>query len=207
MKTTSTNRPWKKGVDNASKFSEGQRAIGVQIVERHGGHVTKDALAAIRVAIGVDDLRQSTVNAWVTRFRRSQNLIQANAARPIDATIAATELAARRSLDQLMEDMAYKLLEHAADPDVIKRMPGRDTMYSVQVAINGMQSLRNMPPELVDLVPMMVAVYKRHGVYARNAIAALLQQLEAIPVEGASSLPLLEGGEGVIDAQIVESKN
>lgn len=198
---------WTKGVDNATKFTEAQRAIGVQLVDKHGGHVTKDALAAIREAIGVADLRQSTVNAWWTRHLKSQSLIQANAARPIDATIAATEVAARKALDQLMEDMAYRLLEHASDPDVIKRMPGRDTMYSVQVAINGMQSLRNMPPELVDLVPMMVAVYKRHGVYARNALAALLQQLEAIPVEGTSSLPLLGEGEGVIDAQILEDKN
>lgn len=192
----------RKGVDTALLYTPAERAVGVDVMIRHMGHATKPALKEIKELIG-KDIPGTTVCGWYRKWKEAQAKIDLDAGKGEDSVTIALVDAAKKPLDEIFESVARRFLEHAAHPDVIQKMNGRDALQGAATAVDRLHMLRDVPPELVNLLPVLTKVFKLHGDYARQAVEALCMQLESVVVPKAKFL--IPSGD-YIEGQVIDSE-
>jgi hypothetical protein len=69
----------------------------------------------------------------------------------------------KRALADQFEEVAYKMLLHAGDQDVIDAMTGNAAVIAAATAVDKMRLLRNLPTEIVAIVPQLVYALTQAG--------------------------------------------
>ena len=177
-----------KGTSSTHKYTPAEKAIGVDCMIRHRGHCSTECWREICDRLKRKDIPKTTICGWYAQWKKAQMKEIQDVAKTDDKITIALVEAAKEPLDRILEDVARRFLEHAANAEVIQKMNGRDALQGAATAIDRVHMLRDIPPELASLMPILIKVFKLHGDYARQAIEALCSQLESIVVPKASFL-------------------
>jgi hypothetical protein len=179
----------------ARAYSDFDKALAVEIVHRNGGVLSSDALAEIRAALSAPDLKQQTVRYWIKNFSpstatgetpkstapnqsASQNdqsaLIQKN-----DDVVTSVRQRFSEALDVKLERAAHMLVDHAVTPRNMQGLDSQKAMTAAAIAIDKMRLLRNLPTEIVEILPVVMTELERAGVDPVQAFQALLNKARA----------------------------
>lgn len=156
----------------AKAYTEAQRAMAIEILNRHGGELNKRAIAEIRKILGQPDLPKVTIWRWLQRDVTAQK----------NATPEA-KAAAAKALDVIFEETARKYLEHANKPEVVADASASQAMTAAAIAVDKMRLLRNLPTAIVHILPALLDEIDRHGMKASEVFGAMLEQFRQVPIE------------------------
>lgn len=145
-------------------YSDGEKAIAVELVERYGG-LTNDAIAAIRDALGAPSLSKSTLHGWLPRNQKPKpepvrKLIPNPEKKPAGyLPTAEVQTRAAQTLDDMFEQVARAYLDRALASDVVKDTRGKDAVTTAAIAVDKMRLLRDLPTEIIEVLPTMRRLY------------------------------------------------
>lgn len=158
-------------------YTAEQKAIAFEIVSRHDGSVTEDAMTEIRDILQLPELRRESVWRWINSLPvanrvapKTQRVAQnatlksipiPNARHDPPSPIVMTQ--ASRALDEMFEEVARKYLRHAAKDSVIEDTKGQAAVMAAAIATDKMRLLRGLPTEIVAILPELVAVMQERG--------------------------------------------
>jgi len=159
----------------ARQYSAHDKATAIKIIERFDGEITREALEMIREALAAPTLNKSTVYRWVqaARLQPVASELQPEKKRAVD------EAALDVALDEMFEETARKYLRHALKDDVVASTKSRDAVMNAAVAVDKMRLLRNLPTEVILVLPDLVGAIQDAGLSAGDVFNALLQEIRA----------------------------
>lgn len=146
-------------------YSEAQIATALEIVKRAGG-LTVSAVRDIRAALHNGKLPKSTIWRW----------LQNDATEQKRATPEAKQAAAK-ALDEMFEQVARNYLEHANEPDVIADLDGKAAVTAAAIATDKMRLLRDLPTEIVKILPALMTAFERKGLNASDVFQSMIDKL------------------------------
>lgn len=156
-------------------YSEFDRATAVEIVARNNGVLDASTLSAIRAALGAPKLPGRTVRNWMQEGDvKISSLVKKDFH---SGSITVQEVVSQR-LDDKLEAAAHTFVDHATRANVVDKMNGQQAMTSAAIAIDKMRLLRDLPTEIVSIMPELVAVAKRHNLDALAAVRALINAMD-----------------------------
>lgn len=158
----------------ARQYSAHDKATAIKIVERFDGEITREALEMIRQALAAPTLNKSTVYRWVQAAR-----LQPVASELQPEKKAVDEAALDVALDEMFEEAARKYLRHALKENIIESTKSRDAMMNAAIAVDKMRLLRNLPTEVILVLPDLVGAIQDAGLSAGDVFNALLQEIRA----------------------------
>ena len=79
------------------------------------------------------------------------------------APLTQTVTLSKKDLASMFEDLAYKMLEFAGDPDVIDDMSGKDAVMSAAIAVDKMRLLQGLPTEIIVIMPQLMDALHQAG--------------------------------------------
>jgi hypothetical protein len=82
----------------------------------------------------------------------------------------------KADLAVVFEDIAYKMLAHAGNPDVIDSMSGKDAVIAAATATDKMRLLRGLPTEIVQIIPDLVAAIESMGQSPADVFNRIIQR-------------------------------
>ena len=85
----------------------------------------------------------------------------------------------KTELSERLEQLAHKLLDHAAKDEVIHKMTGQQAVTSVAIAIDKMRLLNNLPTEIIAVLPDFLSTLQERGIDATEFFTRAKQRLEA----------------------------
>ncbi|MFA7386072.1 MAG: hypothetical protein WCZ87_00270 [Thiohalobacteraceae bacterium] len=156
----------------ARQYSAHDKATAIKIVERFDGEITREALEITREALAAPTLNKSTVYRWVQAAR-----LQPVASELHHEKKAVDEEALDVALDEMFEETARKYLRHALKEDVVASTKSRDAVMNAAVAVDKMRLLRNLPTEVILVLPDLVGAIQDAGLSAGDVFNALLQEI------------------------------
>lgn len=157
-------------------YSAHDQAMALAIVERYDGEVTRVCLDTIRQTLDAPALNKSTVYRWL------QSQPVAPESQPEKNTV--NPEAVEQALDAVFEVTARRYLEHANQDAVIADTKGKDAIMAAAIAVDKMRLLRNLPTEIVVILPDLVAAIDRAGLSASDVFNAMLQELALHDADG-----------------------
>lgn len=157
----------------ARQYSAHDKATAIAIVERFDGEITRECMALIRQALAAPSLNKTTVYRWM----QAQSRPDATELQPEKKTVATDAL--DLALDELFETVARTYLQHALSAKVVADTKGRDAVMSAAVAVDKMRLLRNLPTEVILVLPDLVGAIQDAGLSAGEVFNALLQEIRA----------------------------
>jgi hypothetical protein len=168
------------------QYTEAQRAVAVEIVERYGGSVTKEALWEVREALQSPDLPKVSVWRWlhaqvvtpVAAVTDIKKELPKSIEPPHYSITPVARAKASKSLDQMFEDVADKYLAHALKPEVIAEMKGQPAVMAAAIATDKMRLLRGLPTEIVSILPGLVASMQERGMNPTLVFQAMYDKLQ-----------------------------
>jgi len=122
-------------------------------------HSRPGALSQVSNAIGVP---MPTLRRWFTGDRN-----------PPPSDMVSEKKA---DLAVVFEDIAYKMLAHAGNPDVIDSMSGKDAVIAAATATDKMRLLRGLPTEIVQIIPDVVAAIESMGQSPADVFNRIIQR-------------------------------
>jgi len=147
-------------------YSEAQQALAVEIVSRYDGQVTSECLAEVRQMLGVMSLPKVTVWRW----------FQNNVTDKKSVTPEARQQAAKR-LDEMFESLARHALEAADSGDKFEKMNAQQLAMTAAIAVDKMRLLRDLPTEIVAVLPALMTAFERKGLNASDVFQSMLNKL------------------------------
>ncbi len=148
-------------------YTDTEKTLACEIINRYDGEVTKEALASIREALEAPALNKSTVYRWW------QSRSVATESQPIKKEVANM---INQKLDEQFEAVAQRMLKRAIDPDVIDSMKGRDLVISAATAVDKMRLLRDLPTEIIKLWPGFMEAAETLGMTPADLFNAIIEQ-------------------------------
>ncbi len=155
-------------------YTEGQKAIAIEIASRHATELNASALAEIRLALNNPTLPKSTVWRWLHPDRATKKKVST-------VSIAVQEKAAK-ALDQIFEDTARAYLAHAQKPDVVNKTSGQAAVLAAATAVDKMRLLRGLPTEVVEILPGLMSAIVARGLNPVVVFKSFYERL-ALPAE------------------------
>lgn len=158
-------------------YSDLQKAIAKEVLERNKWILTTEALKDIRTALDKPKLNSSTIYRWFPA--QLQKIKNAETVLP-DETPYTLELQvkASKTLDMQFEELAHKYLERAIEKDAMLKMTGRDFVMAAAVAVDKMRLLRDLPTEIVQVLPPLIEAMKQAGMNPATAFNEMFVELE-----------------------------
>jgi hypothetical protein len=161
-------------------YTDAQKAIAVEIVRRSdpGGSISNAALAEIRKKLSAPKLPYQTIRNWVSSadFKNISTIKKDGFEIQIPV-----EQKAQETLDNMFEDVARLYLERAKDETKIADSSAKDLVTSAAIAIDKMRLLRNLPTEIVAILPDLVEIIRRKGGDPLSTLASLKSKFDALP--------------------------
>lgn len=111
------------------RYTDKEKAEALAIVDMQGGNVN----AAARLT-GVP---QSTLERWASGERVNQN-------------VEALRISERKPLSDLIEDLAYDIVDAVKTNGSLKRSNARDLLISLGIAVDKIQLLRGQPTSITE---------------------------------------------------------
>ena len=166
-------------------YTEAQRALAVEIVERHGGTVTQEALQEVRDALQSPNLPRMSVWRWlnsqaVTGVTDSEKNLKSLEGSQVVVTTRAKAWASR-TLDEMFEEVATRYLEHALEDDVIDEVRGQSAVTAAAIATDKMRLLRGLPTEIIAMMPGLVNAIQERGLNPTAVFQAIYDRLALPP--------------------------
>lgn len=161
----------------AAAYSESDKALACEMVDRFDGEITKDCLAAIRKALAAPKLHKTTVWRWY------QARAVATGLQPEKSAQQAAAAKADRALDDYFEETAHAYLQHANKEDVIAKVSGPQAVTAAAISVDKMRLLRNMPTEIIDLWPGFMKALEDLNLSAADVFNAIIAQARAVKAE------------------------
>lgn len=157
-------------------YTDIQKAIAKEVLIRNGWILTVAALQDIRNALNKPKLNSSTIYRWFPA--ELQKIKNADAVLP-DETPYTHELQmkASKALDDQFEELAGKYLQKALEPSAMLKMTGRDFVMAAAVAVDKMRLLRDLPTEIVQVLPPLIGAIEAAGLSPSEVFNALLAEL------------------------------
>lgn len=153
-------------------YDETKKALAVGIVERFGGEISQEALAMIRQSLEMPTLNKSTVYRWWQARDRTVATELQPAATPKKADLD-------QALDELFERTARLYLAHAQTEAVIADTKGKDAVIAAATATDKMRLLRNLPTEIVSVVPEVVESLRGAGLDPLTVFRTIIAEAKA----------------------------
>ncbi len=164
-----------------------QKAAAIAIVNRHDGQVSAEALGYIQAIRGLKNVTRKTVLRWLKEGGSPQNVTEnvsenvtnvTEKKRPVtQADIDAADVA----LDDLFERVARKYLAHALNSEVVKEAKGKEAVIAAATATDKMRLLRDLPTEIVGIIPGFVEDARRKGYDPIQLLVDLREAINASP--------------------------
>lgn len=146
-----------------------QKAKAIAIVRQHDGQVTAEALDYIRGIRGLKNVNKVTVLRWLKDAPPIENATETNTENVSNVTAkkrAVTQAdisQAEQALDEIFEKVARRYLSHALEGDVVADTKGKDAIIAAATATDKMRLLRNLPTEIVGILPGLIEKLQRAG--------------------------------------------
>jgi hypothetical protein len=156
-------------------YSDAQKAIAVEIVRRANGTVSNAAISEIREKLGLPDLSDRTIRNWIEASDLKKSLPRKKEISELENSI---EAKAEKALDLMFEETARTYLDHASRSHIVNRTSGNAAVTAAAIAVDKMRLLRNLPTEIVQIMPMLVAEMDRAGMNASDVFQAMLTRLK-----------------------------
>lgn len=157
-------------------YSDLQKAIAKEVLERNGWVLTTGALKDIRMALNKPKLNSSTIYRWfpaqLQKIKNEETLLP-------DVTPYTLELQvkASKALDMQFEELAHKYLERAIAESAMAKMSGRDFVMAAAVAVDKMRLLRDLPTEIVVVLPPLIEAIKQAGMSPTDVFNVMMMEL------------------------------
>jgi hypothetical protein len=167
-------------------YNEAERAIAVEIVQRYG-KLSNEAITDIRTTLSASTLSKSTIHGWLPPgllHSHGQFELVRTSSNPEKRTRTPSPAAqdkASQALDDLFEEVARNYLSHANQESVIKEARGKDAIMAAAIAVDKMRLLRNLPTEIIDLLPSIQILFERmtaRGLNPSEFVYRTLSRLE-----------------------------
>lgn len=154
-------------------YSDVEKLTAIEIVRRNGGRLDILTIAEIQAILG-KAVSAPTIRGWLKQEKSEKENFREEKK---ELSSESVQVVIARKLDEKLELAANKFVDHAMKDEVVLKMGGREAMTAAGIAIDKMQLLRNLPTQIIDLLPSMGAVYEMHGSLAIQAFLVLLQRL------------------------------
>lgn len=166
-------------------YSDGLKAIAVEIVHRNNGVIDVATLEAVRIALDAPNLPKMTIYRWVQSHEDNKNNLESLSvvtAKKQVARIAAQQAIeqAQEALDKMCEDAARRFIEHATKKSVIERATASQAMTSAGIAIDKMRLLRGLPTEIIGILPDLVQAISNAGLKPSDVFQEMLNSLREV---------------------------
>jgi len=161
-------------------YNEGQRALAISIIERSGNEVTADVLHVVREALGTPDITAQTLRNWLKQKSQPKNFAHEKKENFAQIHVSDTvQSAAEVALDDLFETVARRYVQHALKDEVLKEMKGKDAVIAAATAVDKMRLLRDLPTEIIAVLPALVDAMERAGLKPSDVFNTMFQRLDA----------------------------
>lgn len=147
-------------------YTEVQKAMAIEIIARHGGQITTAALHEVRAILDTPDLPKATVWRWLRKDATDKKAVSPEARQ-----------AAEEKLDAIFETVARTYANHALKPSVVGQATASQAMTAAAIAVDKMRLLRNLPTEIVAVLPNLLDAIDRKGLKASEVFGAMLEEL------------------------------
>ncbi len=160
-----------------------QKAVAIAVVRRHDGLVTTEAIDEIRRLLTLPNLTTQTVRNWLKDVQVNPDADAQNFAQilPKKKSAPVTEShveAANEALDEMYERAARKYLTHALKDDVVADTKGPQAIVAAATATDKMRLLRNLPTEIVGILPGLIDKLNRAGYDALDVFTRMDRALD-----------------------------
>jgi hypothetical protein len=165
-------------------YSDVQKAMAVELIRRNN-HVLDDlTLAEIRRLLNAPNLSDRGVRNWLKESAAKKFTDKKDeAGEPLavlDQVEQTIEESAAETLDQMFEDTARLYLKQSQKADVIGATKGKDAVIAAATAVDKMRLLRNLPTEIVAVLPNLLDAIDRRGLKASEVFGAMLEELARV---------------------------
>jgi hypothetical protein len=138
------------------------KAAAVVLLQTNGYPDVPGALKRTAQALGANE---RTLSRWANEHQ--------------SAPTATSITAVKKELDQRLENIAHLMLDHVEKPDVHGKMTGQQAMVAAGIAVDKMRLLRNLPTEIVGILPDFLATLHDSGIDATDFFTRAKQRIEA----------------------------
>lgn len=150
-------------------YTDVQKAMAVEIVRRSGGRFDSETLSTVRDALDAPNLSVSTIYGWV----KSEKPETVTETRTIKKE--SVQEAVAQALDVKLEAAAHRFVDRAVA--VADEANAKEAMTAAAIAIDKMRLLRNLPTEIVAVLPNLLDAIDRKGLKASEVFGAMLEEL------------------------------
>ena len=156
-------------------YTDVQKAMAVEIVRRSGGRFDSETLSTVRDALDAPNLSVSTIYGWV----KSEKPETVSETRTIKKE--SVQEAVAQALDVKLEAAALRFVDRAVA--VADEANAKEAMTAAAIAIDKMRLLRNLPTEIVAVLPDLITELERSGVSASEVFRRMLEKARASNVQ------------------------
>lgn len=157
-----------------ARYLDRDVAIALEIVRRNKGIISAACVAEIQTTLNAPGLTMRTIRNWW------KGITLENHGNSVDRDLVEKF---NQELDQKLEEIAHKLADYVVKDTTINRMTGQAAMYSLSVAIDKMRLLRNLPTQIVSILPKLVAEMEEKGIDVTEAFQTLYEKVKAQHVD------------------------
>lgn len=143
------------------QYSDNDKAAALAALDANGGNVNQTASQ-----LGVP---RKTLEDW-------------HKGRAVNTDVAEIRQDKKEELADVFERVARKYLAHAESDTVVTDASGKDAIVSAATAVDKMRLLRNLPTEIVQVIPQIQEIYlllQSHGKDPAAVFNAMIAKLHA----------------------------
>lgn len=168
-----------------------EKTIAIAAIQRSGG-LTNQAIHEIRQMLDKPTLSKSTIHGWLKGYQASSSVSSASSAesepnRRTEPNFKKRLLPepqevneAQEALDEMFEGVARTYLEKATEEDRMAKMSGKDFVMAAAIAVDKMRLLRNLPTEIVQVLPSLVDALKANNIDPAQFFNSTLNRLNNV---------------------------
>jgi hypothetical protein len=157
-------------------YSDVQKAAACAMVKQNSGVIDDVIIATIRIALDEPKLPKMTIWRW---WKHYLAVTLPDVTEKTNENV--TDVIERQALDEKLENAAHKFIDHAMKDELLLWTSSKDAMTAAGIAIDKMRLLRNLPTEIVAVLPDLVETIKRKGYDPAEAIKTIKSQFEQLP--------------------------
>lgn len=173
--------------DKKPSYTVEQQLMAVDLIRKNGGKIDKKTIQAVRTMLNAPTINQPGLRNWWLKYKDTppaevlkkaygdwitpRELVE----KGIDPRAAALRNEAEDNVGSLFMAIAKTYLEHALKPEIIEKTKGRDAVWAAAVSIDKVRLLREVPKEVIDMLPSIIDLAKKKGL----APTEMFQQMYA----------------------------
>lgn len=156
-------------------YTKKQKALVIELIRRNGGTISKDVIADSQKLLSAP-VTEKTLHRWWKSYSGSEKDVSFVTVDKKKATD--NQEWASRTLDSYFEKIAYTYLDRAVEPEAVKKTSGNQAVMTAAVAVDKMRLLRNLPTEIVSIMPDLMKSIEAAGENPYDLLMRLKQKLD-----------------------------